>query len=83
MPVEQLTRKEIEIPNTSSKFLRFGVVYLIKNEDESFQPRSLEGVKSDQLRIIASEQEVADLSITKDSPKSNSLPTNSLVDTGW
>ncbi len=82
MPVEQLIRKEIDIPNTSSKFLRFNVVYLIKNEDESFQQRSLEGVKSDQLRIIASEKEVADLSITKDTPKDNAFATKTIDDTG-
>lgn len=61
MGVDQLIRKEIDIPNTTAKFLRFNIRYLINNEDGSYSQKSIEGVKSDQLRIIATEEEAQQL----------------------
>lgn len=80
MPVDLLIRKETVIPSSSVSILVFDVTYLIKHDDGTFNQRSIQSVKSDQLRIIASEQEATELNkpkvstVTAEEIKTTSAP---------
>lgn len=49
------------IPNTELVLLSFDIVYLVKNEDGSFHEFTVSAVKSDQLRLIASEEDLIEI----------------------
>lgn len=78
-----LTRHELTVPNTNLVFLKgIDVHYLIANEDGTVKERELKGVKSDQMRLIASAQEVQDIEQGQRKAQEQEQPPSTDANTG-